>query len=98
MKPSSKRRLVWFAAALRLRFFLHAVLLCGLATACVAASPSEDRIPMTTPAGRALTLQAKVHEPESPGRHPAVIINHGSPRDPARRRAMAPGYEHAARW
>ena len=53
---------------------------------------------MRAPDGAERTLDAKIYDHGDGLRHHAVVINHGSPRDKDRRRAMKPGHEHAAKW
>jgi dienelactone hydrolase len=48
--------------------------------------------------GRPAMLKARVYFPEGPGPFPAVVINHGSPGEPARQFMEMPTFRHAAEW
>jgi dienelactone hydrolase len=77
------------------------VVLVSLLAACAAAAPviTDTRIPMTTPAGERLTLEAKVYDITDGNRHPALILNHGSPRKSAQRRdPKYANFDGPARW
>ncbi|MBI3513780.1 MAG: prolyl oligopeptidase family serine peptidase [Proteobacteria bacterium] len=51
------------------------------------AAVEDVRIPMVTPTGQSLTLQGRVYQQRNGARHPAVVLNHGAPRDAAQRRS-----------
>jgi len=50
------------------------------------------------PDGRPAMLKAKVFFPEGAGPFPAVVINHGSPGEPARQFMEMPEFRHVAEW